>query len=73
VYRWWSIAPEGRPYEPALESKLDHLGTSWFLAILVKGGAMLSDYEHGLIDGHRMRRVETGTPALILYRADPAP
>jgi hypothetical protein len=73
VYRWWNIAPEGKPYEPALESILERLRTSWFLAILVKGGAMPSDYEQGLIDRHRMRRVETGTQALILYRADPAP
>jgi hypothetical protein len=73
VYRWWSLAPEGRPYDPTLESMLDRLGTPWFLAILVKGDAMLSDYEQGMIDRHRMRCVETGTPALVLYRADPAP
>jgi hypothetical protein len=73
VYRWWSIAPYGRPYEPTLDSLLDRLPNSWFLAILAKGGVVLSEYEQGLIDRHRMRRVETGTPALILYRADPAP
>jgi hypothetical protein len=44
-----------------------------FLAILVEGSAMRSDDEQGLVDRHRMRRVETGTQALILYRADPAP
>jgi hypothetical protein len=73
VYRWWNIAPDGRPYEPKLESILDRLNTPWFLAVLVKGGASLSDYERGLIERYRMRRVETGAPALILYRADPAP
>jgi hypothetical protein len=72
VYRWRSLRPEGTPYDSTLDPMLDGLRTPWFLAILARGGAP-SEYERGLIDRHKMREVPTGTPALILYRADPGP
>ena len=47
VYRWWNIGPGGSPYNPRLDAVLDGLRSPWFLAILARGDASLSDYETG--------------------------